>query len=204
MTLSQSGLSDVESYWEKWKEEEAKKQRLAFEQREIVRLGGKYNYLKFTKDSYDNRKVLAAMDDFPKASYLLFGSVGTGKTHAAVAVGRLEPSTVFYTLGDLALKIRACSNASEEIAIYNFCATRPLILDDIGSEKGTEFVINILYRLLDDRIKNMQGGLIMTSNKDIKNLQEAYGTRITSRLLGLVGNNVLEISGKDRRIGGVL
>lgn len=203
MTYNQNDYS-TENYWENWEKAEKEKQRMRFQQQEEKRLGGKYNYLKFTKDNYDNKKVLDSLKGFPKESYLLFGKVGTGKTHAAVSIARDIREACFITLGDLALKIRACNNASEEISIYEYYSKRPLILDDIGAEKGTEFVLNILYRILDNRIKNMQQGLIITSNKDLKSLEETFGSRIISRILGIVGQNIIEITGKDRRIGGVL
>ena len=202
--LSNQNNYNPESYWENWQKVEKEKQRQRLQKQEEVRLGGKYNYLKFTKDSYDNKKVLESLKNFPKESYLIFGKVGVGKTHAAVAVGREDKTTAFFTLGDLALKLRACNNASEEIAIYDYCSNRPIIIDDIGAEKGTEFVLNILYRILDNRIKNMQQGIILTSNKDLRSLEETFGSRIISRILGLVGENIIEIGGKDRRIGGIL
>ncbi len=190
--------------YESWLESQKKLEQQKRQQADIKRLGGKYNYLNFTENNYNNKKILSMLVDFPNKSFYLFGKAGTGKTHASVATARRFPMAQFITLGDLALKVRACPDAREEIAVMDYYSSVPLVLDDVGAEKPTEFVQNLLYRLFDNRIKNMQQGLIVTSNKDINGLEQCYGSRIVSRLLGIVGENIIEITGKDHRIGGIL
>lgn len=71
-----------------------------------------------------------------------------------------------------------------------------LIIDDIGSEKFTEWVRERLVSIINTRVSN---GLstIYTSNLSPEELKEGLEERIASRILGYSG--VIEIKGSDRR-----
>lgn len=72
-----------------------------------------------------------------------------------------------------------------------------LIIDDIGSERVTEWVRERLVSMINTRVAS---GLstIYTSNLSPKELADALGDRISSRVLG--SSKVVEISGADRRV----
>lgn len=72
-----------------------------------------------------------------------------------------------------------------------------LIIDDIGSERVTEWVRERLVSIINTRVSS---GLstIYTSNLSPKELGDALGDRICSRVLG--SSQVVEISGADRRV----
>jgi DNA replication protein DnaC len=71
-----------------------------------------------------------------------------------------------------------------------------LLLDDLGAEKSTEWVMERLYSLLNFRSAN---GLVtlITSNLDPSELEYKLGPRIASRLRGRCRN--IQFTGPDRR-----
>ena len=71
-----------------------------------------------------------------------------------------------------------------------------LIIDDIGSERVTEWVRERLVSIINTRVANRLS-TIYTSNLSPKELGDALGDRIGSRVLG--SSAVVEITGADRR-----
>ena len=111
----------------------------------------------------------------------------------------------FISLPDLLLKIRLAfgenSKDSEESIISEFTEQSFLILDDIGVEKPSEWVLQTLYTIIDRRNRDIKQ-TVFTSNYNIKDLRDRVGERIVSRIVELCGkNNILNLKGKDRRLG---
>jgi DNA replication protein DnaC len=81
-----------------------------------------------------------------------------------------------------------------ELEMVNNCNL--LIIDDIGSEKLTEWVRERIVSIIHTRVSN---GLstIYTSNLSPEELKEEMGDRIASRILGC--SSIVEITGSDRR-----
>ncbi len=111
---------------------------------------------------------------------------GSGKTRLAVGVGNAlikncNQTVRFLTTIALLNKIKASfdSEESTEGLIYEMSNVDVLILDDIGSEKPTEWVNNILFTIINDRM-SAKKITIFTSNTAVEllNLDE----RITSRI----------------------
>lgn len=183
-------------------EAQAKEQR---RKREIQRLGGARSYEDFTVSKYTNKALLAALSGFPKENYYLWGKAGSGKTHAAVAILREVPTAEVVRMGQISREIRSVRDPEEEEKIIERYATLPMLLDDLGSEKTTEFLQNVLFEIMDRRWQAKQGGLIITANMDINQLGAIIGDRTASRIAGLVGtNNTIELSGNDYRLKGAL
>jgi len=173
---------------------------------------------------YENAKLDHSIKlDFDKSWYLL-GKVGTGKTHNAYAYYletnkktkeiKLENEAkfifknydwiVFYNFATLCDELRNTqfesfngiekSRTEKEEAIIK---TKYLILDDLGSEKRSDYSDDFLIRLVEFRYSNdLYTGF--TSNISIGKLP--YDARIVSRIAGIVSDNKFEILGKDRRI----
>lgn len=82
----------------------------------------------------------------------------------------------------------------EELEMVTKC--KLLIIDDIGSERLTEWVRERIVSIIHTRVSN---GLstIYTSNLSPEELKEEMGDRIASRILG--GTSIVEITGGDRR-----
>ena len=110
----------------------------------------------------------------------------------------------FISIPDLLLKIRLAfkdnSEFTEESIISEFTEESFLVLDDIGVEKPSEWVMQTLYTIIDRRNRDIKQ-TIFTSNYAIKDLRDRVGERIVSRIVELCGkNNILNLKGKDRRL----
>lgn len=181
---------------EERKRQEAENKKAA----EISRLGGVRAYEDFTAEKYTNKEILDALSNYPNENYFLWGKAGTGKTHAAVATIRKTPFAIVKRMSEISREIRTSEAEYEESIIEKYALT-PMLLDDLGSEKATEFLQNMLFEIMDRRWQSKQGGLIITANMSIDKLGAIVGDRTASRIAGLVGSkNALEITGQDRRL----
>lgn len=193
--------NEGERQYQRWLLEEKQAEEKARRMREIKRLGGVRAYQDFTKEKYTNKEILQALSNYPRENYYLWGPAGTGKTHAAVAILRDVPFATVSRMSEISREIRG-SEVYEEKRIIERYATAQMLLDDLGSEKMTEFLQNMLFEIMDQRWQNKQGGLIITANMSIEKLGALIGDRTASRIAGLVGTkNAIEFGGKDWRIG---
>jgi DNA replication protein DnaC len=138
-----------------------------------------------------------------KGAYL-WGGVGTGKTHAAVALlGILIEDgyrAQFVSVPDLLDQIRATFNRSGE-SVEDVCE-RPrngelVLLDDLGAEKPSEWVREKLYQIINARY-NARRCTIVTSNKSPEQLAKQIGDRAVSRLMEMC--EPIKFEGPDRRL----
>jgi len=119
------------------------------------------------------------------------GSVGTGKSHLAYAIGnallasgRVVMGIDVYELIDL-IKERAFSKdkvGSEREAIRAFVGGLDLlILDEVGAQLGTEWERLMLFKIINERYKQMLP-TILISNLEADKLEEYMGKRIIDRM----------------------
>jgi DNA replication protein DnaC len=129
---------------------------------------------------------------------VLTGGVGTGKTwsawkaaETAVRAG-YEGGVIITTAARLR---RVCAPATADPAEFaRYCSAGLLALDDIGAFRLSEWDLDHLGELADERWSERRPTVI-TSNKT--DLQGLLGPRISSRLQH--GALVVELSGPDRR-----
>ena len=148
------------------------------------------------------RRVQEFVDLWPNTpegkGLLLMGGCGVGKTHLAVAalleiVRRGAPGKVhFSNFQDLIQEIQASfdddrSSTKSEI-LRPVLEADLLVLDELGSQKPTQFVQDILYYIINTRY-NEELTTIFTTNyydrpSDPKEetLEQRIGTRLRSRL----------------------
>jgi DNA replication protein DnaC len=176
--------------------------------------------------TYPNEKLLAAVrraqafaEQYPAGHFAqkglcLIGPPGIGKTHIAVAALRRVILTrgargLFYDTRDLLRVIRSTYNPLVRTAEMDIL--RPvmeadlLVLDDLGSEKTSEWVEETMNLIVNTRY-NERRHTIFTSNyddtpddQDPDCLKARIGFRIHSRLHEMC--EFLEFDGADFRLG---
>lgn len=139
------------------------------------------------------------------------GPPGVGKTHLAVGylreelIGRGREAGIFVRAVDLFKELRASfggdAGDAEKAILDRYGRETPfLVLDDLGTEKISEWVEQTLYDLVDARYAGLLATLI-TSNLNLDQIAVHYpnhGDRLASRIAGL--GEELEIRGRDRRL----
>jgi DNA replication protein DnaC len=76
---------------------------------------------------------------------------------------------------------------------------RFLVLDDLGVELTTDWAFQTLYLIVDERYGE-ERPTVFTSNFSLDKLdQKLNDLRLVSRIVGMCGEHVYEIEGKDRR-----
>jgi DNA replication protein DnaC len=137
----------------------------------------------------------------------LMGDVGTGKTTLAMLVSKaaLEAgrSVAIYSLPKLLARMRRTYDAQpgEDDFIRLFerlTAVDLLHVDDLGAEKSSEWVLEQLYSLINERYE-AQRSILVTTNLKQGELEEQIGARTVSRLVEMCGE-ALPLFGEDRRI----
>jgi DNA replication protein DnaC len=142
----------------------------------------------------------------------LMGNTGTGKTtlgmlvaKTALAAGR---TVAVYFTPKLLTQIRQTYQATESEDAYDAFFRRLtsvdlLYIDDLGSERHTDWVVEQLYALVNERYEN-QRSMLVTSNarQDVeegrRQLEEQIGSRTVSRLIEIC-DDPLPLFGPDRR-----
>lgn len=149
----------------------------------------------------------------PRTAGILFltGPFGTGKTHQAYgALRRIAEAgpdrfeLIALTAPDMyALMRPGGSERGPEYEVKRLMRIPLLLIDDLGTEKISEFTEEATYRILNERYNECRP-LIITSNLPVANpngpdLHDQLGARITSRLAQTT--TVVALGGNDRRLG---
>jgi DNA replication protein DnaC len=148
--------------------------------------------------SLDLRKLATRWEDTGFTSnVLLLGSVGVGKTHAAVAMARRAFETGrrmrFVPVVEL---LDAMRPGGDPVAFDRAVEVDVLVLDDLGGERPTDWSGERLYALINRRWLE-ERATVATSNLDASKLESAVGARVWSRLYHDALR--LKIGGEDRR-----
>lgn len=135
----------------------------------------------------------------PLPNLVLFGPVGTGKTHAAIAAARIRhdagDEVQFWPIVELLDGLRPGGDLEIwDRAVYD---ADLLVLDDLGASRATDWTDERLYALVNRRWLD-ERATIVTTNIDPGRLPEALGERMASRLLGGAAI-AYGLNGRDRR-----
>lgn len=135
------------------------------------------------------------------------GDVGTGKTSLAMLVSlaaeRAGRSVAIYPVTRLLAEIKdtydSASGGSYMQLFRRLCAVDLLHLDDLGAEKRTDWVLEQLYSIVNERWQDQRSIVVTTNITDLDKLREEIGPRTVSRLLEICGDP-LPIMGPDLRL----
>jgi DNA replication protein DnaC len=135
-----------------------------------------------------------------------WGKVGTGKTALAMLVSKLVleagRTVAIYSLPKLLARIRATyerdlGGDSYEQFFDRLASVDLLHIDDLGAEKRTDWVLEQLYSIVNERYESARS-MVVTTNLSEDDLAAQIGRRTVSRLLEICGSP-LQIEGQDLR-----
>ncbi|HEX6206628.1 MAG TPA: ATP-binding protein, partial [Solirubrobacterales bacterium] len=120
----------------------------------------------------------------------LFGDTGTGKTTLAMLISKaaLEAgkSVAIYSLPKLLARIRRTYDSEpggdSYLSFFERLTSVDLLhIDDLGAEKRSDWVLEQLYALVNERYE-AQRSILITTNLPHPELEEQIGSRTVSRL----------------------
>lgn len=139
----------------------------------------------------------------------LIGGTGNGKTRALLSILNKIVTSLSYdyidsinhliwvNYNELNSVLKKDIIEGESAFFKKLKTVQFLFIDDIGSNKNTDWNNDNLYSILDNRI-NFSLPTFFSSNNSLSKIKEELGDRLFSRILGLAV--IYEIKGKDRRI----
>jgi DNA replication protein DnaC len=139
----------------------------------------------------------------------LFGDTGTGKTTLAMLISKaaLEAgrSVAIYSLPKLLARIRRTYDSEpggdNYLSFFERLTSVDLLhIDDLGAEKRSDWVLEQLYALVNERYET-QRSVLITTNLPHQELEEQIGARTVSRLTQICDE--VPLFGGDRRYGKV-
>src|SRR5262249_45393467 len=154
------------------------------------------------------------LDDelFPEAGLLFTGGAGRGKTHLAVSVLKSlikkSVSCLFLDFYELLSEIRnsydELSQSSEFQILRPVLSVEVLLLDDLGSQRMSDWVQDTVFHIINVRYNNKKP-VIATTNLSLEpnrsssheTLQDRLGYRVISRLYEMC--TPIELDGTDYR-----
>ena len=137
------------------------------------------------------------------------GGNGTLKTTLAMAIAKkcvADGWKVRVTSGlSILAKLRGADRADADLLAEELAAPDLLVLDDLGKENPTEWVVSTLFQIVNERYNSMRT-TVVTSNYTKQQLAERYtvdgdsstAESIVSRLFDMTSK--LECDGGDRRL----
>jgi len=135
------------------------------------------------------------------------GDVGTGKTSLAMLVSKVAldagRSVAIYSVPRLLSEIKDTydrdSGDSYGRLFRRLCAVDLLHLDDLGAERSTDWVLEQLYSIVNERWQDRRS-IVVTSNLiNLDELRAQVGARTVSRLSEMCDEPLL-IMGPDLRM----
>jgi DNA replication protein DnaC len=120
----------------------------------------------------------------------LFGDVGTGKTSLAMLISKaaLEAghSVAVYSVPRLLAEIKETfdrDSAGSYMQLFRRLTSVDLLhLDDVGAERQTEWVLEQLYSIVNERWQDGRSIVLTTNVEKLDELRKQVGARTVSRL----------------------
>lgn len=167
----------------------------------------RYESAKFEDVPENIQEKILKITKTRKGMYI-HGTVGCGKTHMMYAIGkgviekRVLEHVRAYNSTDMLRQMREDFNRTDKYDNHDLFKDLLefrglLMIDDIGAEKLSDWVLETFYLLVNNRYEQVLP-TIFTSNFNLKDLSERIGDRTVSRIVESC--DVFELKGKDRRI----
>ena len=154
-----------------------------------------------TKEGFEACYEWSALEGEPFLT--LYGKVGVGKTHLAIASGyrliedKLQPLR-FFSSSELIRQIQNNMNANTSSLVDQIKKSPILILDDLGREYSTPWTESVYHEIIDYRYSNEMRTLV-TTNHSIPELEKIVGVPVVSRLKDSNIGRFIVMDGKDIR-----
>lgn len=165
----------------------------------------------FANDDMSNKKLTDAMKKYTEMfpdflgigkGLLLYGTVGTGKTYAACEVANELMDKGYYVLvtnfSRLTNTLQGMMKGRQEY-LDSLNDYELLVIDDLGAERRSEFMQELVYSIVDGRYR---AGLpmIITTNltiDEMKNPNDIGVSRVYDRILERC--HPIEVTGRSKR-----
>lgn len=111
---------------------------------------------------------------------LFWGTVGTGKSYTAACIANylLEENTsvVMTSFVRILQEMQGFDREREETFTNKLNSVKLLIIDDLGAERSTDYALEKVYGIIDNRYRAKKP-LILTTNLTLRQMQEATDIR---------------------------
>lgn len=184
------------------KQAELEKIRLLFKNSNVSKRGLKRTFESFEVNNINGRayeiarKYAEDWDKFKEdgTGLIFIGKFGTGKTHLAFAIANYLLNNgvpvIFETLINLMEKLKLSYGRTESLDYYDiiklYCECDLLIIDDLGKEKLSEWVLEKLFQIINSRYENMLP-IIITTNYN----EEQIINRLSSNNDGVAAKSLV-------------
>lgn len=179
------------------REEEEERRRRIARVRTLSMMPGKYEKATFEASvkTKDNAKAFSIAQKYAESfrsmerenqGLLIYGPVGTGKSYVAACIANHLMDLEVPVIMTSVVRILDSQWEDREAAIKEAIrSARLLIIDDLGAERETDFAMERVYSLIDDRVRSC-APMIVTTNIPVKEMlhtQDIRKKRIFDRIL---------------------
>lgn len=162
-----------------------------------------YTYATLREHSGNRAAIEAARQLDGSTNLYLWGAAGNGKTHLAIAIAHERAKNqrvAFWSIPALFQRLRWA--ALGEASCPDLLGPDTLVLDDIGKIKGTEFVFQELYRIVEERWSNERSTVFTANHRPSEAAARIIDDTpsqgaLTSRF---AAGRVVEVRGEDERV----
>lgn len=139
----------------------------------------------------DLREYATDFSPSTRENLMLLGNAGLGKTHAALAIAGMVLDcgydVIYVSSPDFFAKLDglhfgADPAGEEETLLRTAAGADLLILDDLGTEFNSNYLITTLYSLLNNRLGAKLPTVVTTNITDGSLLEKLYTEKVSSRL----------------------
>ena len=130
----------------------------------------------------DFESICKSEDDLK--GLLLYGPVGTGKTHLAACIANELMNKFVPVLFTSVIELTGLYPDELSEVLYKMRSAQLLVLDDLGAERNTDFKLEQVYNVVNSRCNDMKP-LIVTTNvtlDDMRSEQDMRYRRIWERV----------------------